>query len=1352
MTIESDVQDLITTIDTLVAAVNAALTDLNTGITSADAAATSAASSFDAFNIRYLGAFPAAPTLDNDGDAIANGAMYFDLGTNEMNVFGSGVWNSFGSNASIKSSAASAASETAAAVSAATAVAAATSASTAEVSIQNIFDTFDDRFLGAFAVDPVLDNDGDPLILGAMYFSTESSAVRFYNGTTWEAPATVAAGSAAAAAASATAAAASEAVAAASEIAAAASQVASVTNQLAAATSAGQAALSEINAGVSETAASISASASANSAANAAASETAASASEIAAESHETNTLVWAREARNSADASSDSATASASSAAEIAATEIAAVTSAAASATSAAAAAASKAATAALLDTFSDSYLGSLAGDPILDNDGNTLIEGALYFNSTRKLMKVYNGVSWDVFDAAAAADSATAAAASEAAAAASEIAAAASEAASTASALTSAISATAADDSKTASASSAAAASTSASESARSAIASDNSAINAAVSESAATDSETNAAISATNAGNSATAAAASASSADVSETAAAASAAAAAVVQTAVAGSATSTTAAATAALSSSVSAANSASNAQSSETTATNQAANASTYATNALTSQTASAASAAAALISETQAATSVTTATAAEAAITAIFDNFGAQFLGAKTTDPVVDNENNPLVAGAVYFNATAGEVRFYNGTSWDAPSASATASATAALASETEAREQALHAVASARVAATNSNEATNSASASANSAANAAASQTAASASEIAAGTSESNAAISASSATTSATNAGLSETRVMNSATAAAASETAATASEIASASSAAAAAISATAAAADAAAVAATGFATLPDTAIASISDLEIIQWDAASAKFRNRTFSEANIASAATLSTHRANTNNPHGVTKAQVGLANVDNTSDSNKPVSSAMQTALNAKQASDTTLTGLAEVPFSNNTMVYATGADTFRTTQLTYAARALLNDTNTSYMRRTLQVDVAGTDNSTNVSLAGAYNYLSLAGQVLTLGQVDLATDVTGFIPADSVAEGTVTQHQGALAVSQGQVAGLRTALATKVPSSSYTAADVLAKTITVDGAGSNLDADLLDGTQLATIVSNYQAYADAAVAAAVGAAPAALDTLVELSAALGNDANYAATITAAIATKQESDTTLTALAGTVITANKLVYGNGADSFATTPFTAYARTLLDDRNAAAMRTTLGLGTAAVTASSEYATATQGSRADTVHGWGNHRQRSYLRSNKIGVSVQPYNAATVVGGADNVVDRIILKDTGETVNVLGGLGGGAVNIDLEKGNVVSATIDTSTTTITFINPTATAVASGITLWLTNGGSQITTFVGADYPASTAPVLTTTGLDKLVFETIDGGTTWTGNLAGANYG
>lgn len=51
------------------------------------------------------------------------------------------------------------------------------------------------------------------------------------------------------------------------------------------------------------------------------------------------------------------------------------------------------------------------------------------------------------------------------------------------------------------------------------------------------------------------------------------------------------------------------------------------------------------------------------------------------------------------------------------------------------------------------------------------------------------------------------------------------------------------------------------------------------------------------------ANLSTLTTHTADTSNPHATTKAQVGLSNADNTSDANKPVSTATQTALDFKQ-----------------------------------------------------------------------------------------------------------------------------------------------------------------------------------------------------------------------------------------------------------------------------------------------------------------------------------------------------------------------------------------------------------------------------------------------------------------
>lgn len=133
-----------------------------------------------------------------------------------------------------------------------------------------------------------------------------------------------------------------------------------------------------------------------------------------------------------------------------------------------------------------------------------------------------------------------------------------------------------------------------------------------------------------------------------------------------------------------------------------------------------------------------------------------------------------------------------------------------------------------------------------------------------------------------------------------------------------------------------------------------------------------------------------------------------------------------------------------------------------------------------------------------------------------------------------------------------------------ALKLNVSAYTAADVFAKVLTLDGAGSGLDADTLQGygpsaflnppaqdlmdiiqtvdgsgslldadfldgydsTYFAPQATTYtKTEVDNAIANLVGAAPAALDTLNELAAALGDDPNFATTVTNDIAAKLDS-----------------------------------------------------------------------------------------------------------------------------------------------------------------------------------------------------------------------------------
>lgn len=111
---------------------------------------------------------------------------------------------------------------------------------------------------------------------------------------------------------------------------------------------------------------------------------------------------------------------------------------------------------------------------------------------------------------------------------------------------------------------------------------------------------------------------------------------------------------------------VSAATSETNAASSAATATTKASEAATSATNAATSATS-------ASTAQTAAETAKTAAETAQAAAEAALDTFDDRFLGAKSSDPTLDNDGNALLDGALYFDTTANLMKVYDqsGTQW---------------------------------------------------------------------------------------------------------------------------------------------------------------------------------------------------------------------------------------------------------------------------------------------------------------------------------------------------------------------------------------------------------------------------------------------------------------------------------------------------------------------------------------------------------------------------------------------------------------------------------------------------------------------------------------------------------
>jgi len=216
-----------------------------------------------------------------------------------------------------------------------------------KAAVESLYDQFDDRYLGSKSVAPSADNDGNTLLVGAIYWNTVTENLYFWNGSAWESPV------------------------------------------LEAATSATSAATSETNAALSASAASTSESNASTSETNAATSESNAAASASAASTSASNASTSETNASNSASAASTSASNASTS-------ETNAANSASSAATSASNAAAS-------YDSFDDRYLGAKASDPSVDNDGDALVTGALYWNTSTDTLKAYNGSLWSpitVFD----------------------------------------------------------------------------------------------------------------------------------------------------------------------------------------------------------------------------------------------------------------------------------------------------------------------------------------------------------------------------------------------------------------------------------------------------------------------------------------------------------------------------------------------------------------------------------------------------------------------------------------------------------------------------------------------------------------------------------------------------------------------------------------------------------------------------------------------------------------------------------------------------------------------------------------------------------------------------------------
>jgi hypothetical protein len=259
-------------------------------------------------------------------------------------------------------------------------------------------------------------------------------------------------------------------------------------------------------------------------------------------------------------------------------------------------------------------------------------------------------------------------------------------------------------------------------------------------------------------------------------------------------------------------------------------------------------------------------------------------------------------------------------------------------------------------------------------------------------------------------------------------------------------------------------------------------------------------------------------------------------------------------QTAVEAGlQPNDAGLTSIAGLTTSANQMIYTTGSDTYATTSLTAAGRAILDDASASAQRTTLGLAIG-----TNVQAYDA-GLNSIAGLTTAADKMIYTTAADAYATTSLTAAGRALLDDND-ASAQRTTLGL--AIGTNVQAYNAGLADIagLAKT---------------DGNIIVGNGTNWVAESGSTARASLGLT-------------IGTNV-------------QAYDAGLASISGLTTSANKMIYTTASDTYSTTDLSAFGRSLIDDADAAAARTTLGLGTAATTAATAYATAAQGTTANSA-------------------------------------------------------------------------------------------------------------------------------------------------------
>jgi len=280
-------------------------------------------------------------------------------------------------------------------------------------------------------------------------------------------------------------------------------------------------------------------------------------------------------------------------------------------------------------------------------------------------------------------------------------------------------------------------------------------------------------------------------------------------------------------------------------------------------------------------------------------------------------------------------------------------------------------------------------------------------------------------------------------------------------------------------------------------------------------------------------------------------------------------------------------------------------------------------------STLRTTLGVDVAGTDNSTDISISSAtsYDYITLsAGQVLTINQVNLGTDVTGTLPVAQGGTGGTTESaartnilpsligngsklvavnsgatdieyiaESTLSITESQISDLQSYLTAETNdlSAAVTWTNVPDANITQSSVTQHQAALSITESQISDLQSYLTAETNDLSTAVTG-------TLGTGNGGTGLTAIGTANQVLAVNAAETALEFQTLTTGGTVTSVGVSGSDGIEVDSGSPITS-SGTISLGINATSLSTHLGLGTAATTASTDYATAAQGATADSA-------------------------------------------------------------------------------------------------------------------------------------------------------